>query len=87
MKTTFFKPIFSLSAIALAVFGAFAFTPAPEKAEVVDIWGLIPSSNCAVSTVKCGNDTTKPFCKSGSVELFDMNEEQTDCSVHLYRLQ
>lgn len=73
-----------LGAIAFAVFAAFAFTPAPEKAEVIDIWGLIPST-CVQSTVKCSNNTANPFCTSGSVQLYDMNPEGTDCPVHLYR--
>ena len=84
MKTRLFKPVFSLLAVAFAVFGAFAFSTAPQKAEVVDIWGLIPS-DCSQSTVKCSNNTANPFCTSGSVQLYDMNAQGTDCSVHLYR--
>lgn len=84
MKTRIFKPVFSLMAVAFAAFGAFAFSTAPEKAEVVDIWGLIPS-DCSQSTVKCSSNTANPFCTSGSVQLYDLNAQGTDCPVQLYR--
>lgn len=72
-------------AIALAVFGAFAFGPAPAKAELVDIWGLIPTAECPESNVKCSQINTNPFCTNGTVDLYEMNQNGLDCDVHLYR--
>lgn len=86
MKTKIFRPLLSLMAIALTIFGSFAFTTAPEKSAALGIWGLIPANDCEVSTVECGTDISKPFCKSGTIDLYDMNASQTDCTVRLHRL-
>ena len=86
MKTNFFKPVFSLSAIAFAVFGAFAFTPAPVEAEAVAIFGMRPIAGCPVTSISCGQDITKPYCNNGTVDLYNWNAQQTACNVHLYKL-
>ncbi|MFN3754536.1 hypothetical protein [Flavobacterium sp.] len=86
MKTTFLKPVFSLFAVAFAIFAAFAFSPAPEAGAVVDIWGHNPEDDCDVTSTLCTDDDTKPQCRIGTsgAFLYDMNG-QTDCVIELYR--
>lgn len=87
MKTNFLKPVFSLFAVAFAVFAAFAFSPAPTAGkEVVDIWGHNPEDDCDVTSTLCTDDDTKPQCRIGTsgAFLYDMSS-QTDCVIELYR--
>lgn len=88
MKTTILKPVFTLSAVAFAVFAAFAFSTAPQKAAVIDIWGLNPLEDCDVTTVRC-TTTEGPVCTQGvgGTQLYNMNSAQTACNVELYRKQ
>lgn len=86
MKTTILKPVFSLAAIAFAVFAAFAFSPAPEKAELVDVWGHNPLEDCDITTVKCVDFDSGQVCRIGTsgTQLYGMSSP-TDCNIQLYR--
>ncbi|WP_291127596.1 DUF6520 family protein [Flavobacterium sp. UBA7682] len=86
MKTTFLKPVFSLFAVAFAVFAAFAFSPAPEAGKVVDIWGHNPEDDCDVTSTLCSDNVLQPQCRIGTngAFLYDMSSE-TDCVIELYR--
>ena len=87
MKKTILKPVLSFSAVAFSVFAAFAFSPTPQRATLVDVWGSDPSNNCETTTTKCTTVSGTPVCTNliDGQQLFDMNANQTDCNIELYR--
>ncbi len=86
METRILKPALSLSAIAFAVFAAFAFSTVPQKAEVVDIYGRNPEEDCKITDVLCTDNSANPVCQLEDVDLFEMNSA-TSCTKPLYRKQ
>lgn len=86
MNIKILKPALSLSAIAFAVFAAFAFSSAPEKGKLIDVWGHNPAEDCDVTTVRCSNVQNPTLCRLtvGGQQLFDMSSP-TQCNVELYK--
>lgn len=79
----FIKPVLSIAVVAVAAFGAFAFTPAADKPLMP--FGLDPADDCAVTSIECSTIDTNPVCKNGTVDLYDWNAAHTACTVKLYR--
>jgi hypothetical protein len=86
MNTKVLRPALSLSAIAFAVFGAFAFSSVPEKGKLIDVYGHNPLEDCDVTTVQCSTAQSSNVCRvsSGGQQLFDMSSP-TQCNVELFR--
>lgn len=70
MNTKVLRPALSLSAIAFAVFGAFAFSSVPEKGKLIDVYGHNPLEDCDVTTVQCSTVDNPNVCRVSSNELY-----------------
>jgi len=86
MNTKVLRPALSISAIAFAVFAAFAFSAVPEKGKLIDVYGHNPLEDCDVTTVQCSTIQNPNVCRvsSGGQQLFNMSSP-TECNVELYR--
>lgn len=86
MKTRILKPALSLSATAFAVFAAFAFSTAPEKEKLIDVFGHNPAEDCDVTEVECTTIQNDNLCtiQSGTQQLFEMSSP-TECATPLWK--
>jgi hypothetical protein len=88
MKTTILKTVLPFVAIAMAIFGAFAFNNVPEKEAALLPYGavFISPGHCEISSVECTEIDTGNFCSNGSEWLYKMEASGTACPDPLYRI-
>lgn len=87
MRRNILKSVLPMVTLLLAVFGAFAFHPAPENTSVtVDMIGVIPGS-CEDSSTVCSTLFNEQQCQEGGQWLHRLNVAGTACPDPLYRKQ